>query len=41
MHLHDFCEIYDMRKFKNVENNFVKQKLFPFSQRDLLNKTYI
>ena len=33
MHLHDFCEICDMQKFKNVENNIVKLKLFPFSLR--------
>ena len=28
-----FCEICDMQKFKNVENNIVKLKLFPFSLR--------
>jgi hypothetical protein len=28
MHLHEFCEICDMLKFKNVENNIVKLKLF-------------
>jgi hypothetical protein len=33
MHLHYFCEICDMQKFKNVENNIVKLKLFPFSLR--------
>jgi hypothetical protein len=33
MHLHDFCEICDMQKFKNVDNNIVKLKLFPFSLR--------
>lgn len=33
MHLHDFCEMCDMQKFKNVENNIVKLKLFPFSLR--------
>ena len=33
MHLHDFCEICDMQKFKNVENNIVELKLFPFSLR--------
>jgi hypothetical protein len=33
MHLHDFCEIYDMQKFKNVENNIIKLKLFPFTLR--------
>jgi hypothetical protein len=31
MHLHDFCEICDMQKFKNIENYIVKLKLFPFS----------
>jgi hypothetical protein len=29
MHLHDFCEICDMQKFKNVGNYTVKLKLFP------------
>jgi hypothetical protein len=33
MYLHDFCEICDMQKFNNVENNIVKLKLFPFSLR--------
>jgi hypothetical protein len=33
MHLHDFCEICDMQKFKNVENDIVKMKLFLFSLR--------
>ena len=33
LHLHVFCEICDMQKFKNVENNIVKLKLFPFSLR--------
>jgi hypothetical protein len=33
MHLHDFCEICDMQKFKNVENDIVKLKLFRFSLR--------
>ena len=33
MHLHDFCQICDMQKFKNVENDIVKLKLFPFSLR--------
>jgi hypothetical protein len=31
MHLNGFCEICDMQKFKNVENDIVKMKLFPFS----------
>jgi hypothetical protein len=31
MHLQDFCEICDIQKFKNVENDIVKLKLFPFS----------
>ena len=30
MHLHDFCEICDMQKFKDVDNAIVKLKLFPF-----------
>jgi hypothetical protein len=33
MHLHDFCKICDMQKTKNVENNIVKLKLFPFALR--------
>jgi hypothetical protein len=33
MYLHDFCEICDMKKFKNVENNIVKLKLFSFCLR--------
>jgi hypothetical protein len=33
MHLHDFCEICDIQKFKNVENDIVKLKLFPLSLR--------
>jgi hypothetical protein len=34
MHLHDFIEICDMHKFKNVENDALKLKLFPFSLRE-------
>jgi hypothetical protein len=30
MHLHDFIEICDRQKFKNVENDALKLKLFPF-----------
>jgi hypothetical protein len=33
MYSHNFCEICDMQKFKNVENDIVKLKLFPFSLR--------
>jgi hypothetical protein len=33
MHLHDFIEICDMQKFKNVENDVLKLKLFLFSLR--------
>jgi hypothetical protein len=33
MHLHDFCEICDMQKFKNIDNSIVKLKLFPISLR--------
>jgi hypothetical protein len=33
MHLHDFIEICDIQKFKNVENDVLKLKLFIFSLR--------
>jgi hypothetical protein len=33
MHLYDFCEICDMQKFKNVENDILKLKLLSFSLR--------
>ena len=33
MRLHDFVEICDMQKFKNVESDILKLKLFPFSLR--------
>ena len=33
MHFHDFVEICDMQKFKNVESDILKLKLFPFSLR--------
>ena len=33
MHLHDFVEICDMQKFKNVESDILKLNLFPFSLR--------
>jgi hypothetical protein len=33
MHLHDFGEICHMQKFKNVEIDIVKLKLFPCSLR--------
>jgi hypothetical protein len=33
MHLHDFIKICDMQKFKNVENDVLKLKLFLFSLR--------
>jgi hypothetical protein len=33
MHLHDFYEICDMQKFKNVDNAIVKLNLFLFSVR--------
>ena len=33
MHLQDFCEICDMQKFKIMDNDIVKLKLFPFSLR--------
>jgi hypothetical protein len=38
MHLHDFIEICDMQKFKNVENDDPKLKLFPFSLRGKANE---
>ena len=33
-HLNTFMELCDMQKKKDVENNVVKMKLFPFSLRD-------
>ena len=33
MNLHDFCEICHVQKFKNVENDILKLKLFLFSIR--------
>src|SRR4051794_3519841 len=33
MHLHDFCEICDMKKFNYLENSIAKLKLFPFTLR--------
>jgi hypothetical protein len=33
MRLHDFYEICDMQKFKNVDKSIVKLKLFSFSLR--------
>ena len=33
VHLHDFVEICDMQKFKNVESDILKLKLFPFLLR--------
>jgi hypothetical protein len=32
-HLHQFFDICDMQKFKNVKNDIFKLKLFPFSLR--------
>ena len=32
-HLNNFVELYDMQKYKEVEGDFVKLKLFPFSLR--------
>ena len=40
MHLHDFV-ICDMQKFKNVESDILKLKLFPFSLRGKLKSGYI
>ena len=36
MHLHDFVEICDMQKFKNVESDVLKLKLFPFHLEEKL-----
>ena len=33
-HLNTFVELCDMQKKKDVENDVVKMKLFPFSLRD-------
>ena len=33
-HLNTFIELYDMQKKKDVDNDIVKLKLFPFSLRD-------
>jgi hypothetical protein len=33
MHLHDFCDICHMQKFKYIDNSIVKLKLFPVSLR--------
>ena len=33
-HLNTFVELCDMQKIKNVDNDIVKLKLFPFSLRD-------
>jgi hypothetical protein len=30
IHLHDFCEICDMHKFKNIDNTIVKLKISYF-----------
>ena len=33
-HLNSFVDLCDMQKKKDVDNNIVKLKLFPFSLRD-------
>ena len=38
MHLYDFVEICGMQKFKNVESDILKLKLFPFSLRGKAKK---
>jgi hypothetical protein len=30
-HLNNFVEIYEMQKYKNVDGDIIKLKLFPFS----------
>lgn len=40
MHLHDFCEICDMQKFKNVENDIVKLNYFYFHLEAKLKNGY-
>src|ERR1041385_7073426 len=32
-HLNNFIELYDMQKYKEVDGDIVKMKLFPFSLR--------
>src|SRR4051812_35358335 len=34
LHLNNFLELYYMQKYKEVEGDVVKLKLFPFSLRD-------
>ena len=34
LHLNNFVELYDMQKYKEVEGDVVKLKLFPFSLRE-------
>ena len=36
-HLNSFVDLCDMQKKKDVDNDIVKLKLFPFSLRDVLN----
>src|ERR1041385_5624881 len=33
LHLNNFVELYDMQKYKQVDGDIVKLKLFPFSLR--------
>jgi hypothetical protein len=40
MHLHNFCETCDMQIIKNLENDFVKLKLFPFLHRGKAKNGY-
>jgi hypothetical protein len=32
-HLNNFVELYEMQKYKDVDGNIIKLKLFPFSLR--------
>ena len=37
-HLNTFVELWDMQNIKDVDNDVVKLKLFPFSLRDSAKK---
>src|SRR3954463_7479252 len=38
LHLNNFIELYDMQKYKEVDGDIVKLKLFPFSLRGRANE---
>ena len=40
-HLNNFLDLCDMQKKKDVDNDIVKLKLFPFSLRDRTNLVFI